>query len=47
MKTYQQPVLGIVRLRATVLTASTEPDDWETDIIPDDMTGDEWTEGDY
>ncbi len=47
MKVYLQPDIDIVRLCATVLTAPSDPDDWETDIIPDDVTGDEWTEGDY
>lgn len=47
MKEYLQPDVSIVRLHVAVLTAPSDPDDWETDIVPDDTTGDEWTEGDY
>ncbi len=33
MKKYNEPEIALFRLSAVVMTASGDPDEWETDII--------------
>lgn len=36
MKHYTEPEISLFRLSAVVMTASGDPDEWETDIIGED-----------